>query len=129
MRITGARMNRASDIAASGALPRLAWWSSAFVLAAVTAAAGLPSVARTDTVRRAALNGTTLAWVEEGSGPPVVFVHGSGADLRTWGYQLPPVAQASFRAIAYSRRFHYPNEPPATDETYTAAQHAGDLAA
>jgi non-heme chloroperoxidase len=122
-------MHRASDTAAGGALPRLARWSSAFVMAAIAAAAALPHVARADAVRRAALNGTTLAWVEEGSGPSVVFVHGSGADLRTWGYQLPPVARASFRAVAYSRRYHHPNDLPARDEPYTAAEHAGDLAA
>lgn len=122
-------MNRAIDIAATDTLPPVARWSSAFVMAAIVAAAAVSPVARADAVRHAALNGTTLAWVEEGSGPPVVFVHGSGADLRTWGYQLTPVAQASFRAIAYSRRYHYPNDPPIADEAYTAAQHAGDLAA
>jgi pimeloyl-ACP methyl ester carboxylesterase len=67
--------------------------------------------------------------VEQGSGTPVVFVHGSGADLRTWGYQLAPVAQASFRAVAYSRRFHHPNAPPAAGTPYTSALHAADLAA
>jgi pimeloyl-ACP methyl ester carboxylesterase len=67
--------------------------------------------------------------VEQGSGTPVLFVHGSGADLRTWGYQMAPVAQASFRAVAYSRRFHHPNAPPAEGDTYMAALHAADLAA
>ena len=83
-----------------------------------------------DIVHRVTVRGTELAWVEQGSGTPVVFVHGSGADLRTWGYQMAPVAQASFRAIAYSRRFHHPNAPPtAGDAAYTAALHADDLAA
>jgi pimeloyl-ACP methyl ester carboxylesterase len=59
----------------------------------------------------------------------VVFVHGSGADLRTWGYQMAPVAQAAFRAVAYSRRFHHPNAPPSAEAPYTAALHADDLAA
>jgi pimeloyl-ACP methyl ester carboxylesterase len=58
-----------------------------------------------------------------------VFVHGSGADLRTWGFQLGPVAHASFRAVAYSRRFHHPNAPPPAGAAYTAALHADDLAA
>ena len=80
------------------------------------------------TVHRVTVQGTELAWVEQGSGTPVVFVHGSGADLRTWGYQMGPVAQASFRAVAYSRRFHHPNAPPAEGEAYTSALHAADLA-
>lgn len=83
-----------------------------------------------DIVHRVQVPGAELAWVEQGSGTPVVFVHGSGADLRTWGYQMAPIAQASFRAIAYSRRFHHPNAPPTTaDAAYTAALHADDLAA
>ena len=118
-------MQRARDAGAGGALPRIAWGSSALIVAALAAAVAGSRVALADVIRRATVNGTTLAWVQEGSGPPVVFVHGSGADLRTWGYQLPPVARASFRAIAYSRRYHHPNDPPAGDEPYTAAQHAG----
>jgi pimeloyl-ACP methyl ester carboxylesterase len=90
----------------------------------------LPALAHgADAVHRVALQGTELAWVEQGRGTPVVFVHGSGADLRTWGYQLGPVAQASFRAVAYSRRFHHPNAPPGPGEAYTASVHADDLVA
>jgi non-heme chloroperoxidase len=122
-------MHRASNTGASAAPPLVAQASSLLVLAAIAGAVAAPLLGQADPVRRSAVNGTTLAWVEEGSGPPVVFVHGSGADLRTWGYQLAPVARASFRAIAYSRRYHYPNDPPAGVEPYTAAQHAGDLAA
>jgi pimeloyl-ACP methyl ester carboxylesterase len=79
-------------------------------------------------VHRVTVRGAELAWVEQGSGTPVVFVHGSGADLRTWGYQMGPVAQASLRAVAYSRRFHHPNAPPAEGDAYTSAMHAADLA-
>jgi non-heme chloroperoxidase len=102
--------------------------SVSIILAALAMAIAAPLLMQADALHRAAVNGTTVAWVEEGSGPAVVFVHGSGADLRTWGYQMTPVARASFRAIAYSRRFHHPNDPPAGDESYTAAQHASDLA-
>ena len=79
--------------------------------------------------RRAEVNGTTLAYVERGTGgTPVVFVHGSGADLRTWGYQLQHFSQ-SRRTLVYSRRFHHPNPPPTPSDTYTPGQHAADLAA
>ena len=53
-----------------------------------------------DIVHRVQVPGAEVAWVEQGSGTPVVFFHGSGAELRTWGYQMSPIAQASFRAIA-----------------------------
>src|SRR5215212_3733808 len=104
-------------------------WGRA-LLAAVGIAVLLPWLAHAaDSVHRATVAGTELAWVEEGSGTPVVFVHGSGADLRTWGYQIGPVAHASFRAVAYSRRFHHPNAPPPAGDAYSAALHAADLAA
>ena len=121
-------MKRARENGSGGAPPRVTS-TSALAAAVLAGAVAVAPVAQADAVRRTAVNGTTLAWVEEGSGPPVVFVHGSGADLRTWGYQLSPVARASFRAIAYSRRYHHPNDPPVEDEPYTAAQHAGDLEA
>ena len=79
--------------------------------------------------RRVEVDGTTLEYVERGTGgTPLVFVHGSGADLRTWGYQLQHFSQ-SRRTLVYSRRFHYPNPPPGSSDSYSAGQHAADLAA
>jgi pimeloyl-ACP methyl ester carboxylesterase len=103
------------------------WWVLAATI--VAAAVGVLSAQGSQGVHRVTVHGTDLAWVEQGSGTPVVFVHGSGADLRTWGYQMGPVAQASLRAVAYSRRFHHPNAPPSEGDAYTAALHATDLAA
>ncbi len=59
--------------------------------------------------KTAKVNGTTLAYHEEGEGEPVIFVHGGVSDLRTWEQQLPAVGR-SYRAITYSRRFARPNE-------------------
>jgi pimeloyl-ACP methyl ester carboxylesterase len=69
-------------------------------------------------VRTAAVDGAALAYREQGEGEPVVFVHGSSSDLRTWEQQLPAIG-ASYRAIAYSRRYARPNEdiePDADDQ-------------
>ena len=57
----------------------------------------------------AAVDGTTLAYREQGDGEPVVFVHGSASDLRTWEQQVPAIG-ASYRTVAYSRRYARPNE-------------------
>lgn len=81
-----------------------------------------------ESVRTATVNGTTLAYREQGEGEPVAFVHGSISDLRTWDQQLPAVGR-SYRAIAYSRRFARPNadiDPGADDPMLP---HVEDLAA
>ena len=74
------------------------------------------------------VNGTSLALLAKGSGVPVFFVHGSLADFRSWGPQMDPFS-AKFRAIAYSRRFHYPNSVSDAGSDYSAAGHAADLGA
>jgi pimeloyl-ACP methyl ester carboxylesterase len=79
-------------------------------------------------VRTAAVEGAALAYREQGHGEPVVLVHGSASDLRTWEQQLPAIG-ASYRAIAYSRRYARPNEdiePGADDQMLP---HVDDLVA
>ena len=72
------------------------------------------------------VDGATLAYREQGDGEPVVLVHGSASDLRTWGRQLPTMSE-SHRVIAYSRRYARPNAdiPPGLDDQMTA--HVDDL--
>jgi pimeloyl-ACP methyl ester carboxylesterase len=77
---------------------------------------------------KAAVNGTTLEYVERGAGDAILFVHGSASDCRTWQEQLDAFAR-SYRAIAYSRRHHWPNAPIAEGEPYAMEQQADDLAA
>src|SRR5215467_310760 len=56
-------------------------------------------------------HGITLHYVDEGSGVPVIFVHGSLRDGGYWADQIGPFAK-HYRAIAYSRRYNYPNTNP-----------------
>jgi non-heme chloroperoxidase len=74
------------------------------------------------------INGASLAYLEQGQGDAVVFVHGSLDDLRSWRLQIPAFG-SHYRALAYSRRYHYPNAQPSGAFDYTAALHADDLAA
>jgi pimeloyl-ACP methyl ester carboxylesterase len=69
-----------------------------------------------------------LHYADQGSGTPLVLVHGSLSDWRTWRGQIEPLAQ-HYRVIAYSRRYHYPNEWNDDGSRYTAVQHVEDLAA
>src|SRR6478752_2343596 len=74
------------------------------------------------------VNDVDLAYVEQGQGDPVVLVHGSVNDYRSWRSQLEPFS-ARHRVIAYSRRVHWPNAQPRAGDVFSAEQHAADLAA
>ena len=76
---------------------------------------------------RALINGTSLEYVEAGRRDPVVFVHGSASDYRTWSLQVDEIGRR-YRAIAYSRRYHWPNEPIPESADYALAEHVNDLA-
>lgn len=69
-----------------------------------------------------------LDYTEAGSGEPLVLVHGSASDRRTWEHQRDEFAQR-FRVISYSRRYHWPNAPIADGVDYAMLQHVDDLQA
>lgn len=72
------------------------------------------------------VNDVDLAYVAQGRGDPVILVHGSLGDYRSWRAQLAPFA-AQYRAVAYSRRYHWPNKQPGDGAAYAVARHAADL--
>ena len=45
-----------------------------------------------------------IAYDQMGEGPPVVFLHGIGGNRSNWHDQLPALAAAGFRAIAWDAR-------------------------
>jgi pimeloyl-ACP methyl ester carboxylesterase len=73
-------------------------------------------------------NGYRFEYVERGSGEPVVFVHGSASDYRTWQAQQDEFAQ-HFRTMPYSRRYHWPNDEIAEGADYSMTEHVEDLRA
>jgi pimeloyl-ACP methyl ester carboxylesterase len=75
------------------------------------------------------VNGTRLAYRLSGdSGLPVVFVHGTLGDYRSWRGQENVFAQR-YRVLVYSARLHPPNPRVVdTNQVYSAKVHAEDLA-
>ena len=62
---------------------------------------------------------TSLHVVRAGSGPRILFVHGSAADHATWAIQLASPLEERFSLIAYNRR----------EEAPSVEAHAADAAA
>jgi len=77
-------------------------------------------------MKAARVRGVELSYVEKGSGPPLVLVHGSLNDYRAWELQLEPFAER-FRVVAYSRRNHYPNPWTEYPRGYSVADEKDDL--
>ena len=72
------------------------------------------------------VNGTALATFDKGQGDALVFVHGSASDARTWSNQIDTFSDR-FRTIAYSRRYHVPNDPIPADAPDPIQAHVDDL--
>jgi pimeloyl-ACP methyl ester carboxylesterase len=78
------------------------------------------------TIRSAAIPGGVLEYAEQGTGLPVVFLHGYTDSWRSFGSVLPHLPRA-LRAIALSQRGHGDSYRPASG--YRARHFAGDVAA
>jgi pimeloyl-ACP methyl ester carboxylesterase len=74
------------------------------------------------------VSGRPLEYGEIGSGEPLVLVHGSASDYRTWHLQQEAFAER-FRVIYFSRRYHWPNDPIPDGADYTMDEHVTDLQA
>ena len=79
-----------------------------------------------DSLDAVAVNGTALAVLDVGAGEPVILLHGSSADYRTWCGEVEAL-KARCRVIAYSRRYHHPNQGGGDGRDYSVALHERDL--
>ncbi|MBM79011.1 MAG: hypothetical protein CMJ78_00255 [Planctomycetaceae bacterium] len=68
----------------------------------------------------------SLHMIEQGTGEPIVFIHGISGDYQIWQRQVAAFAQQRFRAISYSRRYNYPNDNP-LKPNHSAVVEADDL--
>ena len=57
-------------------------------------------------------NGIDFAYIEQGSGPLVMLLHGFPDTANTWNHQMSALAAAGYRAVAPYLRGYYPTEIP-----------------
>jgi len=74
------------------------------------------------------VNGYDMAYLELGRGSPLVCVHGTLGDFRTWSAVLGPLSR-HHRVIAVSLRHFFPEHWDGTGDRYRMAQHVADVIA
>jgi pimeloyl-ACP methyl ester carboxylesterase len=72
------------------------------------------------------VNDYKFNYTKEGNGKPVMFVHGSLNDLRSWENQTKYFSK-QYNVITYSRRYHYPNKAKEPISDYSVSVHSNDL--
>lgn len=72
------------------------------------------------------INGVELWIEEEGSGPPLVFVHEFGGDVRVWRPQIDHFRDR-FRCVAYNARGYAPSTVPEDENEYGVGIALADL--
>jgi len=72
-------------------------------------------------------NGIDIHYVEQGSGPLVVFCHGFPESWYSWRHQLPVVAEAGYRAVALSMRGYGLTDAPHDIDRYSIHHLIGDV--
>src|SRR5205085_2442087 len=73
-------------------------------------------------------NGYDMAYLELGKGPPLVCVHGTLGDFRTWSAVMGPLSK-SHRVISVSLRHFFPEHWEGIGDDYLISQHIADVIA
>ena len=79
-------------------------------------------------VQKVRVNGVELHYIDKGAGVPVIFVHGGLEDYRAWSEQVEAFS-TRYHAVAYSRRYNFPNAAADVADDYSPNVDAEDLAA
>jgi len=74
------------------------------------------------------LNGYDMVYLETGRGHPLVCVHGTLGDFRTWFSLLGPLSR-KHRVISVSLRHFFPEHWDGAGDDYRVAQHVADMIA
>jgi esterase len=72
------------------------------------------------------VNGYDMAYLEVGQGPPLVCVHGTLGDFRTWSALFGPLSKQC-RVISLSLRRFFPEHWDGVGNDYLIAQHVDDV--
>lgn len=76
----------------------------------------------------ASLNGVRLHYVEAGTGPLVVLLHGFPEFWYSWRHQMEALAAAGFRAVALDQRGYNESDKPAGVASYQIDKLTADVA-
>jgi pimeloyl-ACP methyl ester carboxylesterase len=71
------------------------------------------------------VNGYDMAYIGVGHGPPLVCVHGTLGDFRTWSAVMGPLSKTR-RVIAPSLRHFFPEHWDGVGDDYLMSQHVDD---
>jgi pimeloyl-ACP methyl ester carboxylesterase len=74
-----------------------------------------------------AVDGTDIAYAEAGAGAPLLLIHGTLGDQRSFGPQMAPFG-AHFHTMALSLRHCWPGAWPARGGDFTIDRHVADVA-
>lgn len=88
----------------------------------------LSSASAEPVAKQMEVNGVTLQYVEEGSGDPVVFLHGAVGDLRSWNAYASRIGD-NRRFIAYTQRYFGTDAWPDDGKDFSLQTHVKDLIA
>ena len=78
--------------------------------------------------RNETVNGINLHWVEAGSGPLVVLLHGFPEFWYSWRNQIPALVAAGYRVVAPDMRGYAESDKPAGYDAYLGDALSGDVA-
>lgn len=82
---------------------------------------------QTFTSRSIKTNGIRMHYVEAGTGPLVLLLHGFPESWNSWHHQLGALAEAGFHAVAPDLRGYGQTEAPESLEAYDIFQLTGDI--
>ena len=72
------------------------------------------------------VNGYDMSYLEIGEGPPLVCIHGTLGDFRTWSAVMGPLSKTR-RVISVSLRHFFPEHWDGVGDDYLMAQHVADV--
>ena len=74
------------------------------------------------------VDGAELSYIDEGTGTPVLFLHGAISDARVWTEYAPQITE-DHRFVAYTQRYFGTQDWPDHGEQFSRQTHIADLIA